>query len=80
VDESEAVLRRLERIEQLDRSGAPVTDLVEELRGLVSDAEVWSRREGGDDGERAVESLRQALAPAQALNVRAHVPDARVNP
>lgn len=62
MDESEAVLRRLERIEELDRSGAPAADLVEELRGLVAEAEAWSRREGGDAGERAVESLRAAVA------------------
>jgi len=66
VDESEAVLRRLERIEQLDRSGAPAADLVEELRGLVAEAEAWSRREGGESGERAVESLRGALGSVQA--------------
>jgi len=77
VDESEAVLRRLERIEQLDRSGAPAADLVEELRGLVSDAEAWSRREGGDAGARAVESLRGALDPVQGPNARAHAPSAR---
>ena len=61
MDESDAVLRRLERIEELDRSGAPAADLVEELRGLVADAEAWSRREGGDAGERAVESFRAAV-------------------
>jgi hypothetical protein len=62
MDDSEAVLRRLERIETLDRSGASASDLVEELRALLREAETWSRREGGDGGERAVESLRTALA------------------
>jgi len=61
VDESEAVLRRLERIERLDRSGAPAAELVVELRALVAEAEAWSRREGGGAGERAVDDLRRAL-------------------
>ena len=61
MDESEAVLRRLERIEELDRSGAPAAQLVEELRALVAEAEVWSHREGGEVGEQAVDDLRRAL-------------------
>jgi hypothetical protein len=62
VDESEAVLRRLERIESLDRRGAEARDLVEELRALLVEAEAWSRREGGDAGAHAVADLREALA------------------
>jgi hypothetical protein len=62
VDESQAVLRRLERIEALDRHGADSRELVEELRELLVEADAWSRREGGDAGERAVADLREALA------------------
>jgi hypothetical protein len=62
VDESEAVLERLERIDALDRSGAAPAELVEELRALLAEAEAWSRREGGDAGARAVADLRAALA------------------
>ncbi len=61
MDESEAVLRRLERIEELDRGGAPAATLVDELRALVAEAQEWSRREGGDAGEQAVGDLRRAL-------------------
>jgi hypothetical protein len=60
--ESEAVLRRLERIEALDASDGPSADLLVELRALLAEAEAWSRREGGDAGARAVADLREALA------------------
>jgi hypothetical protein len=73
VDESGAILERLERIEALDRAGAPASDLVEELRALLVDAEKWSRAEGGDEGARAVEELRAALRSEQVRNVPAHV-------
>jgi hypothetical protein len=62
VDESEAVLERLARIEALDGAGASTAELVEELRALLAEAEAWSRREGGDAGARAVADLRHALA------------------
>jgi hypothetical protein len=64
VDEARAVLERLARIERLDRAGAPRDDLLGELRALVVEAEAWSRREGGDAGERAVSRLRAALTDA----------------
>jgi hypothetical protein len=62
MDESRAVLERLERIEALDRSGAAPEALLDELRTLLGEAEAWSRAEGGDEGARAVEELRSALA------------------
>jgi hypothetical protein len=62
MDEARAVLERLERIEALDRAGADRPALLDELRGLLADAEAWSRTEGGDAGESAVETLRSALA------------------
>ena len=61
VDESKAILDRLERIETLDRAGAAPAELVDELRALLVEAEAWSRAEGGDAGARAVEDLRGAL-------------------
>jgi hypothetical protein len=62
MDEASAVLQRLERIERLDRESASVHELLEELRELLAEAEAWSRMEGGEDGARAVERLRSALA------------------
>jgi hypothetical protein len=62
MDESEAVLRRLERIESLDAAHGPSAELLAELRALLAEAEAWSRREGGDAGARAVTDLREALA------------------
>ena len=62
MDESKAVLERLERIEALDRAGAAPHDLVVELRALLVEAEAWSRKEGGEAGTRAVAELRAALA------------------
>ena len=61
MDESRAVLERLERIEALDRAGASSALLIGELRALLVEAEEWSRGEGGEAAARAVESLRSAL-------------------
>lgn len=62
VDEAKAVLERLARIERLERSGARREALLGELCALLEEAEAWSRREGGDAGERAVSGLRAALS------------------
>jgi len=62
MEESRAVLERLERIEALDRAGAAPVEIVTELRALLEEATAWSRVEGGDAGERAVERLRHAVA------------------
>ena len=48
MDEARAVLARLNRIEALERDGAPPGALLEELRGLVQAAEAWARLEGGE--------------------------------
>jgi len=62
MDEATAVIERLARIERLDRAGAAPAVLLDELRALLEEAEVWSRQEGGERGVRAVERLRSALA------------------
>jgi hypothetical protein len=42
MDESR-VLARLDRIDALDREGAPPGELLAELRGLLREAETWTR-------------------------------------
>jgi hypothetical protein len=66
MDEAEAVLERLARIEALDRQGASAASLIDELRALVREAEEWSRTEGGEAGEEAASHLRSALTPDRA--------------
>jgi hypothetical protein len=64
MDEARSVLRRLERIEALERCGSPAELMLAELRELVAEAEAWVRIEpcptaGAED---AIERLRQAVA------------------
>ena len=70
MDGTQAVLERLERIEELDRAGAPRDTLLVELRALVIEAEAWARAEGGDAGMRAVDGLRSALGACGAQRTR----------
>ena len=62
MDEARAVLARLDRIEALEREGAPPSVLLEELRGLVHEAEEWARLEGGERAQEAIERCEAALA------------------
>jgi len=61
VDEARAVIDRLERIEVLERDGAPPALMLEELRGLVRDAEAWARIDGDERAREAVERCDAAL-------------------
>jgi hypothetical protein len=65
VEKARTVLERLERIEALERSGAPAPVLLGELRELLHEAEAWTLEEGGEAGEAAVDRLRTALAREQ---------------
>ena len=56
------VIERLERIQALDRDAASPAELLEEVRGLLGDAEAWVRVEGGDAADDAVIRLREALS------------------
>ena len=61
MDDARVVLARLDRIEALEREGAPPGVLLEELRGLVQEAEAWARKEGGERARDAVEKCASAL-------------------
>lgn len=62
MDEARAVLRRLERIERLDRHDAPAGELLAELRALVREAETWVRAEPERSGAvQALATCRGAL-------------------
>jgi hypothetical protein len=70
MEEARAVLERLDRIERLERAGAPAAELLRELRWLVREAERWARREpvGDERVSAALERCRDALArPRTAL-------------
>jgi len=73
MDEARAVVRRLRRIEALDRARAPAGSLLAEVRELLTEAEAWVRAEPGgtESAEEALERCREALkaggrAPAGA--------------
>ena len=73
MDEAHAVVRRLRRIEALDRARAPAGSLLAEVRELLTEAEAWVRAEPGgtQTAEEALERCREALkaggrAPAGA--------------
>ena len=66
--EEARVLARLDRIDALDREGAAPGELLAELRGLLREAEEWTRerRDGTNGGaangnEEVIERLRTAL-------------------
>ena len=63
MDEARAVLRRLSRIEALEREGAPPRLLLAEVHALISEAEAWAavERGGVELAEAALERCRDAL-------------------
>ena len=63
MEEARRVLERLARIEELERRPTPSTEVLDELKQLVREAEAWLRVESQPEG--AVEALvrcRAALA------------------
>jgi len=63
MEEAQAVLDRLRRIELLDAEGASAPHLLAELRALLTEAEAWMRAEGEgtERAEEALERCRDAL-------------------
>jgi hypothetical protein len=58
------VLARLDRIDELDRSGAAPAELLSELRGLLREAEALTReqQDATSGTEEVIGRLRTALA------------------
>jgi hypothetical protein len=59
MEEARAVLARLERIEALDRTHAEPGMLLDELRELVREVEVWAKRERDPRAEAAAQLLAE---------------------
>jgi len=57
MEEARAVLERLERIEVLDRERAEPGVVLDELRELVREVEIWARRERDPRAEAAAKLL-----------------------
>lgn len=70
MEEARRVLERLARISDLERSEAPPSEVLDELRELVRDAELWLRTEQETgDAEAAVGRCRAALAAGERTEV-----------
>jgi hypothetical protein len=67
--EARAVLRRLERIEALERECAPARSLLAEVHALLEEAEAWVAAEPGgvDAAEAALDRCRAALLEPAAV-------------
>ena len=72
MEPTDAVLARLDRIGALDRSGAAPGELLAELRGLLREAEAWTRegasREQRDGEGRTTRRRRWSGAYARRLH------------
>jgi hypothetical protein len=66
MDEARTVIDRLDRIDALERQGAPAAALLDELRELVRDAEAWARRERDERAAEAVARCEGALGVVPA--------------
>jgi hypothetical protein len=53
MEQARAVIRRLERIEALEREGARPEQLLAEVRELLREGEAWLLNEGSDSGAAA---------------------------
>jgi hypothetical protein len=69
MEEARAVLARLERIEALEREGAPASSLLAELRELVGEAAAWARLERDPraiEAAAALDAARWTRVPARS--------------
>jgi hypothetical protein len=70
MDEARQVIERLQRIDALRREGAPASDLLAEVRGLLIEGERWLATEKPDGTERARAALgdcRTSLRPGEVV-------------
>lgn len=69
MDEARAVLRRLRRIEALEREGAPARSLLAEVHALLEEADAWLAADGAgaEEAEAALERCREAVAASAAV-------------
>ncbi|HUK93955.1 MAG TPA: hypothetical protein VLU96_02735 [Gaiellaceae bacterium] len=65
MDEARAVLRRLRRIEALERERAPARSVLAEVRALLLEAEAWIAVEGAGT-EAAVDALERCRRSLEA--------------
>jgi hypothetical protein len=61
VDEARAVMRRLERIEALERERAHPSAVLAELQELVREAEAWARIECDARAQTAVAEMQKRM-------------------
>ena len=70
MDEARRVLERLGRISDLEREHAAPSELLDELRELVREAEIWLRAEPDRGGaDEALARCRAALAAEEREEV-----------
>ena len=70
MEEARRVLERLARISDLERDEAPPSEVLDELRQLVREAELWLRIEQEAGGaEAALSRCRAALASDERTEV-----------
>jgi hypothetical protein len=71
MEQEQIVLCRLDRIDALERAGAPASVVLDEVRALLLEAEAWARREG-PDGERALAATDRCRAALDQGRVPLH--------
>ena len=73
MDEAQAVLRRLKRIEELEREHAPARALLAEVHALLDEAEAWVScdRDGTEIAEAALRRCRDAVGAGEAGHAEA---------
>ena len=73
MDEARKVIRRLERIEALQRTEAPAAELLGEVRLLLAEGEAWVAAERGGGrggragGDRRADDWEASTGPAEAV-------------